>query len=889
MKRNCIVFFLFTFYTLVNAQVVSPWKRVPSSDFTLKNDAGATPSGKSKLLFYLDQEQLKTSLEVLSHKRKGDFVLIEFPNSNGDLEQFVVKELSNFAPELQEKYPEIRAFSGKSSGDKTAVIHFSFSPYGFQSMILRANSGSEFIEGYSIPQSIYNIFSSRDDESEARLICTSIESMAKPIRSLSSKTVSSNGMFKTLRLALACTGEYTAHFGGVPQALAAMNATMTRVNGVFNKDLALHLNLIPNTEILIYPNAATDPFSPANIGAQGAWNMQLQRDLSAKIGNSNYDIGHLLGASGGGGNAGCIGCVCNNPLSQNDLAKGSGYSSPSDGKPEGDTFDIDFVAHEIGHQLGANHTFSHEIEGTGVSVEPGSGSTIMGYAGLTDYNVQLYSDDYFSKISIEQILTTLSTRSCPAVTTLSNQTPTVNAGPDYVIPKSTPFYLKGTSTDPNGDSISYCWEQIDSAINTSGSSSVAFPTKENGPLFRSVYPSSSPIRFFPSFPNVLNSVLKSKWESVVDISRELNFALTVRDNALGNVAQTNSDNMKVQVDATTGPFELLSQSEPDLSWPASSFQTITWAVNNTIKLPGASHVNIKLSIDGGQTFPIVLKSNTPNDGSELIVVPKGIVGKNCRLLIEPLSSIFYAVNKESFAIGYSSVTTCSTYDFPTPFVIPESTTPLIRTISVPVNSTMVSDVNVKVELSHEYISDVQIELISPQRRIIKLLENKCGDTNNSLKLNFDDQGTELNCTSSLLQNVVPIDPLNVLNDSNPSGNWSIRARDMFSGDSGSIQSASVTICTKAFTPIAPFEIDLSSVLVYPNPNQGEFNVIFTSDQVAEKTIMVHDLLGRKIYEKQFPSTTIFYETIQLVNVQTGVYIVSVKDGSRQLTKKLVVE
>jgi subtilisin-like proprotein convertase family protein len=347
--------------------------------------------------------------------------------------------------------------------------------------------------------------------------------------------------------------------------------------------------------------------------------------------------------------------------------------------------------------------------------------------------------------------------------------------------------------------------------------------------------------------------------------------------------------MKVQVDATTGPFEFLSQSEADLSWPASSFQTITWAVNNTMKLPGASHVNIKLSIDGGQTFPIVLKSKTPNDGSELIVVPKGIVGKNCRLLIEPVSSIFYAVNKESFAIGYSSVTTCSTYDFPTPFEIPESITPLTRTISVPVNSSMVSDVNVKVELSHEYISDVQIELISPQRRVIKLLENKCGDTNSSLKLNFDDQGTELNCTSSLLQNVVPIDPLNVLNDFNPSGNWSIRARDLFSGDSGSIQSASVTICTKAFTPIAPFEIDLSAVLVYPNPNQGEFNVIFTSDQVAEKTIMVHDLLGRKIYEKQFLSTTIFYETIQLVNVQTGVYIVTVKDGPRQLTKKIVIE
>ena len=82
------------------------------------------------------------------------------------------------------------------------------------------------------------------------------------------------------------------------------------------------------------------------------WNAQLQSTLTSIIGEANYDIGHMFGASGGGGNAGCIGCVCVNG------SKGSGITSPADGIPQGDNFDIDYVVHEVGHQLGANHTFS---------------------------------------------------------------------------------------------------------------------------------------------------------------------------------------------------------------------------------------------------------------------------------------------------------------------------------------------------------------------------------------------------------------------------------------------------------------------------------------------------------------------------------------------------
>ena len=206
---------------------------------------------------------------------------------------------------------------------------------------------------------------------------------------------SSAGQVKTMRLAQSCNGEYSNFFGATSSAqvslvLAAFNATLTRSNGVYEKDLALHLNLIANTTSVIYYNPATDPYTTLS-----SWNQQLQTTLTNVIGNANYDIGHMFGASGGGGNAGCIGCVCVAPTGTVPLGKGSGITSPADGIPQGDNFDIDYVVHEVGHQLGANHTFSFSIEGTGVNKEVGSGITIMGYAGITNQDAAPHSIDIF--------------------------------------------------------------------------------------------------------------------------------------------------------------------------------------------------------------------------------------------------------------------------------------------------------------------------------------------------------------------------------------------------------------------------------------------------------------------------------------------------------------
>jgi subtilisin-like proprotein convertase family protein len=841
-------------------------------------------------LYELDEVSLKQSLAPLQKSVSPIEIQIEIPNTAGELETFKVREFSNFEPALQAQFPDIRSYTGVGLTDKNASIYFSLSPKGIQTMVFRSDNATEFIEHFSNSQDIYELFDSNSrNKEDLPLSCSTKDvALSQQLLSKSSSTSANNGIYKTLRLALACTAEYTTYFGGVPQALAAMNATLTRVNGIFNRDLALHLNLIANNTILLYTNASTDPYSPANSGANGAWNLELQNDLTAKIGNANYDIGHLFGASGGGGNAGCIGCVCQNPTSSNDFAKGSGYTSPADGKPEGDTFDIDFVAHEMGHQLGANHTFSHETEGTGVNVEPGGGSTIMAYAGVTDYNVQSHSDDYFAYVSIAQIQNNLATKSCPISSVLSNKTPTANAGEDYIIPKGTAFVLKGFGSDPNGDVLSYCWEQNDSAITATGANSIAYSTKTDGPLFRSLSPSTSPIRYMPSLNKVLSNMLSATWESVSNVSRTLHFTLTVRDNAADGLAQTNTDAMVVNVDATKGPFVVTSQNTVDLSWKPLSLQTITWTVNNTSNLPGSATVNIKLSVDGGLTFSTMLKANTPNDGSELIVVPNGITGKNCRILIEPTANIYYAINSEPFAIGYTTESSCLTYNFSTPFVIPESTSYTAKTITVPATTATVSDVNVALNFTHQYLSDVQIELVNPQGRVVKLFEKGCGDTNGSLVLNYDDLGGAITCGKQTLQTVAPFDPLYLFNELNPSGTWSLRVRDEFVGDVGTINSASVSICTKAYTPMAATTVDLSAVLVYPNPTKGDFCVVFTSKYSSGVTILVHDLLGRKVYEKEFPSAALFNETIQLGNIQAGIYLLTIIDGYNTTVKKVAI-
>ena len=892
MKKIILWLFVIFFGSVVYAQKESPWKRV-NRDMNLDFMGNGLNSGPEKKLFFqLDETMLRQSLSFLpSSTDRKQLKRIKIPNINGVFEEFSVWESSNFDPELQAKFPDIKSYTGIGITDPTASLNFSLSPDGIQTMVLRADSASEFIEASLSDKGIYVLFNSGSRNSASLPFSCKTEDVAinKQLLKKTSRVSDNTKVFKTLRLALSCTGEYAAYHGGtVAGALAAMNATMTRVNGVFNRDLALKLQIIANNNLIVYTNASTDPYSDARTGVDGSWSLELQNNLSNVIGNGNYDIGHLFGASGGGGNAGCIGCVCVDPIIEDSYAKGSAYTSPSDGRPMGDAFDIDFVAHEMGHQLGANHTFSEDIEGTGVNVEPGSGSTIMGYAGIADNNIQNNSDDYFAYVSILQIQNNLASKVCPQTVSLNNNPPVVSAGTDWTIPKGTAFVLKGTGLDPDGDVLTYCWEQNDDAKTQSGSSSIAFPTKPDGPLFRSLKPTSSTIRYMPALSTVLSGRLSTSWESVCSIARTLHFTLTARDNAPLGTAQTNTASMIVNVSGAAGPFAITSQNTEDLSWFQGENTTVSWSVNGSNILPGSSNVNIKLSTDGGLTFPTILAANTPNDGSEVIVIPN-ITAKDCRILIEPTANIYYAINSKAFSIGYSVVSSCETYTFaPTPFDIPESPTYVTRKITVPPTTGTIVDVNLSVGFTHSYMSDVKIDVVNPQGITVKLFEESCGNTDGSLLLNYDDLGDALDCGSTVVQKVSPYESLAVFNGQNPQGEWVFRVRDRFLEDTGTLDSATITICTKNYTLIAP-DFEFSPIVSYPNPSDGNITVQFMSKNTNGVKVMVHSLLGKELFKREFESKFNFNENIQLPQLGSGIYLLTVIDGDRREVKKIIIE
>ncbi|MEP6704025.1 MAG: reprolysin-like metallopeptidase, partial [Acidobacteriota bacterium] len=490
-------------------------------------------------LFDLNVEPLQRELfSILDNSAVLRSAVISLPNADGNVEYFEVFEASNFEPDLQAQFPEIRAFSGRGVTDRYATLKLSISPEGIQTMVFRTGKENEFIEPYSRDRKTYAVYRGSSSRGSSPWECTTEnENLFSDIVSkvpFAIQPESNSGEMRTVRLAQSCNGEYANFFGATSSAqvalvLAAFNATITRVNGVNEKDLGIHFNLIANTTAVIYYDPATDPYT-----SLGSWNGQLQSTLTANIGEANYDIGHMFGASGGGGNAGCIGCVCV------DGSKGRGITSPADAIPMGDNFDIDYVVHEMGHQLGANHSFSHTLEGTGQNKEVGSGITIMGYAGITSFDVAPHSIDTFHATNIQQIQTNLAGKTCPITTVMTaNHPPVVAPVSNVTIPISTPFTLTGSATDPEGDPITYQWEQNDNAT-TSGANSVASPTKLTGPNWLSFAPTTSPTRTFPRMSTILGGLFVTPTlpggdavaniEALSSVPRTLNFRLTVRDN-----------------------------------------------------------------------------------------------------------------------------------------------------------------------------------------------------------------------------------------------------------------------------------------------------------------------------------------------------------------------
>lgn len=656
MKKNLLFAVACLGLVQANAQTKKYW-RTAGESLVSKNAFANHVKPASYKLFTLDETALKNDLQLapletnISSSKSN--TVITLPSPDGNLKDFIVRESPVMEEGLAVKFPGIKSYSGKATDNSSATVRFTVTKLGFHAMVTSGSSITYYVNCLDKKSSLYMV-NDRDNVKGANTFsCQTDQVLLNDARIAGKKTPftgnADDSKLRTYRLALCVTGEFSRYFmtgdevttaDSIATVLSAITVHLARANEVYERDFGVRMVFVNDEEKIIYLDPKKDPFS-------FSLNSQCQNTCDSKIGNTNYDIGHVVQKGSDNGSAGCIGCVCKTG------SKGSGYSTYS--KPDLlDPFVIDYWTHEMGHQFGANHTYTYSNEGSGANLEPGSGSTIMGYAGITgSTDVQDHSDDYFHAASIAQVTNYLKTgfgNTCGVVSESSNPAPVVENAKNFTIPKSTPFALKGRASDENDGkgALIYMWEQIDQYV--SGKSNT-FPkaTSKEGPLFRSIKYSSNPERTFPDMATILSGQLTNKWEALPSVERTMNFRLTVWDNHPGSGANSSSDNT-ITVDAGAGPFKVTSQNGGSDLWTAGDTKTITWDVANTDGgNVNCTKVNILLSTDDGQTFDITLARHTANDGSENITVPD-VDTKKARIKIEANRNIFFDITDKKFEI-----------------------------------------------------------------------------------------------------------------------------------------------------------------------------------------------------------------------------------------------
>ncbi len=844
---------------------------------TLKN------TSKETLTYEFNYKKLSTTLEKTFDKgaSKPSNVIISFPNSRGELGRYTIVESSVMHPDLQAKYPDIRSYIGYGIDTPSTYLRFSLSPYKGLTGIVLGKEKTLVLEPDSQKTTQFRVKHKNGLTKSKNFNCATLEALSESTNKTNGFKDADDSIHRLYTLALSVTGEYSNFHGGtLPLVNAAIAATLTNINAVFENDFNVSLQLTANNDDVIYLNAGTDPYSGFN-----NYNTEVQNTLDMEIGDANYDVGHLLSAIGFDGNAGCIGCVCTSGL------KGSAYTS--DSAPGGFNFDIDLVAHELGHQFGANHTWTHDgNEGTNVQMEPGSGTTIMGYAGIAaSANVQLNSDSYFHAISIEQVTTYIKSTSCATETNTGNTTPTADAGSDLTLPIGTPFKLVGTGGDTDGDAITYCWEQINE-----NNALTVFPNPNSGNddavLYRSFPPVIDNTRYFPNLSDLKFGVNANQWEKVPNVARTADFRLTVRDNKAGGANNTHDD-MRVTFDPSFGPFEITSQNTSGISWSSGTTETITWDVNNTNTLPGASNVNILLSTDGGETYTEIV-SNIPNNGSHSLIVPNS-PSAECRLMIEPTNNNFFAINAENFSIDFQVTNTCTQYSSATNLGINITDNSGSLTQSNIINisdSGTIEDINIGMNITHSYIGDLAIEIVSPNNTRVTLKTPSDCDSEENIIGVFDDNAVAFNCFNSAnnISQKSLNDLLQTFDGESISGDWTIRLGDFQPGDTGTLNSWFIEVCQTTHSPLQVSEFAFENVKIFPNPNNGEFTVMVDSTHTRKNIkVEVFDVRGRLVYEQQFNETSRLNETINLRSAQSGMYILYLSDETKRYAKRIAIK
>ena len=800
-----------------------PWNDVDraSVDAIVSQSKYASSSEKLRVVD-LDLAGIK-SLVSGAQAKANTGPTLTLPAPNGGAMQFII-EPSGVLPEaLRKKYPSIAAFKGYAVADPSITLRFELTDKGFSAQVLQPGSRWMIDPLAGGQKGLSVVYYTKDTKRSSDSHFCEVEGGVSDPKSqadfekklFAAKSItaakSSGSQLRTYRLAVATTGEYGVFHGGQKSnILSAVTTTINRVTGILEKEMALSLALVPDNDKILFTSVATSPFTGNSNASVLIDESQEQIDLL--IGPANYDIGHTF--STGAGGLASLGSVCN------PVRKAQGVTGSS--QPRGEYFDVDFVAHEIGHQLGANHTFNGANGGCAGSTrnyltayEPGSGSTIQAYPSLCGVDdLQNAVDPFYHSESFEEIQTYITGpvgSSCGVVAETANTPPVVDAGSDYVVPKGTPIIVTGSASDAEQSELTYLWEQRD----LGSQAALSAPDDGEIPLFRVLTPTSSPTRYLPALPSVLSGNY-SDAEKIPQVARDMNLRLTARD-GFGGV---NSDDIVVTVSGSAGPFSLLSPNGGEI---VGESKTIRWDVSETDQAPiNAAQVEILLSTNGGVSFDTSL-GLTDNDGLASVSFPGGIQSSSARIMIRAKDNIFYDVSDANFTLdsdkpvppaptgttltptdGGVSIAFAPGLDNGVPVtsyevvcsaedVVDEyaySTAPAIAipdqgtidsTISIDVDLTIQEGgVKIPVDITHSYRGDIILLLESPAGTTLRLKSSLGSDAGVNVEGVFPDS-------------LAAEESLDTLVGETAVGDWKLTVTDFFEIDTGTLNSWGVTL------------------------------------------------------------------------------------------------
>lgn len=664
MRKFLLFLFVAGLFTAVQAQnVPSFWKPVGADQLaTLQNQRQVSVPAQFKTLeldFAGIRQYLHTAPMEFTAAAQTAALPLDLPMVDGQMLRFWVVESPVIAPGLAAKFPELRSYSGLAADGSGTVVRLGLGYDGFHAYFSTPGKVEQTIQVFGDDQSpVYMVFRNKDLPATdflpaGNMICgvddVDITSGFDPAQSAIQQVAQDRGSarvsLKKYRIAIAAKAEYSNYFNNsIPVILSKIKTALDYIVLIQERDFAVRMELIADNDKLIFLDANTDPYSG---NETGDWMNQNQAAINNVIGSSAYDVGHVFAVYVTGSATGIAGGrVCNV------FGKARGCSSTN--PPQGTYFNL-VAAHELCHQMSGSHTMSNCSDtnngqlAPGNAYEPGSGSSVMGYPGACGPNdIQGGNDPYFHISNIEQVANFVyqdEGNTCGVVEQSTNNQPsaTILVTNNISIPISTPFKLTGAGADEDNDVLSYCWEQY----NIGPISVLGMPTG-TAPAFRSFPPVNTPVRYFPRL-SVVNSNTADQNEVLPSYSRDLTFRFTVRDNhaGAGGIA---TQQVNVKATAAAGPFLVLSPNSGGTIWSPGDQKEITWDVSNTDKAPvNCKLVNIKLSTDGGATFPITLATNVPNNGRACIAVPNNLTTAG-RIMVEAADNVFYDMSNTNISI-----------------------------------------------------------------------------------------------------------------------------------------------------------------------------------------------------------------------------------------------